>query len=134
MMDQHNQPTAQEWSQCPFCKSQDIEGNSVEVEGLESWQQMSCSRCQGTWAEVYEAVYRINLEPGADVTDTAYALAMIDIESDLDGNVVGLTVIPSEGNPGYDGPRLPGETWRAVAKFLGEHTVGDDLYALRWEG
>ena len=135
MMDQHNQPTAREWSQCPFCKGQGIEGNSVQVEGAEAWQAITCQRCEGTWTDVYEAANRINLEPGADVTDTVYALAMIGIESDLDGNVVNITVIPSEGSAGYNPPRLSPDVWDAVSTyFIDNFDPISKTIPLKWEG
>ena len=61
MMDQHNQPTSQEWERCPLCGSEGIEGDSVQIEGTEAWQEMSCQRCDGSWTEVYEAKGRIEI-------------------------------------------------------------------------
>ena len=138
-MDQRNQPTSQEWSQCPFCKSQDIEGDSIQVEGPETWQEVSCQRCDGNWTEIYEANRRIDLVPGSPVTSTVYVDAKIGIETDLDDKVVSVTVIPSEGQPGYMGFRQGEDVWAAVNRHLRDNRMWDgkrntELFAMRWEG
>ena len=38
---------------CPFCKSADISGGQVEIDGREAWQEVSCNECQGEWRDVY---------------------------------------------------------------------------------
>jgi formate dehydrogenase maturation protein FdhE len=38
---------------CPFCKSPDITGGSVDIDGREAWQEVSCNECPGEWRDVY---------------------------------------------------------------------------------
>ena len=38
---------------CPFCKSPDISGGPVEIDGREAWQEVSCNECNEQWRDVY---------------------------------------------------------------------------------
>ena len=42
---------------CPFCKSPDISGGQVQVEGTEAWQEVSCSDCDERWRDVYKLAF-----------------------------------------------------------------------------
>ena len=42
---------------CPRCKSTDITGDSIEVDGDSAWQNVSCSECNETWTDVYTLSY-----------------------------------------------------------------------------
>jgi hypothetical protein len=55
-----------QWQQCPVCHRGEISGGSIQVDGLEAWQLVSCDRkeCEATWNEVYVASYRENIERG----------------------------------------------------------------------
>ena len=39
---------------CPFCKSDDVGGRSVEVEHKSAFQVVSCSTCGAKWIDNYE--------------------------------------------------------------------------------
>lgn len=38
---------------CPFCGSEDIVGDSIEVDGNCTWQEVKCSICDAEWRDVY---------------------------------------------------------------------------------
>lgn len=38
---------------CPFCGDHDIEGGSIDIEGRNAIQEMSCSACEKEWYDVY---------------------------------------------------------------------------------
>jgi len=42
------------WSKCPFCKSSDIEGQSVDMTGNFVYQEVSCKKCKREWMDTYE--------------------------------------------------------------------------------
>lgn len=44
---------ASEGSQCPTCKSDQIEGGGLEVEGNTVVQDMSCKNCGADWLDIY---------------------------------------------------------------------------------
>jgi hypothetical protein len=50
---------------CPFCKSPDIEGGSVDIAGSEAFQELSCVSCGGAWRDRYELVAVQALENSA---------------------------------------------------------------------
>lgn len=50
-------------SQCPFCKSHQIEGDHVHVEAGEAWQEVSCLDCDRIWSEIYTLSYIEEIEP-----------------------------------------------------------------------
>ncbi len=41
---------------CPFCKSHDIEGSSVEINEGTAQQDVSCVSCGGAWQDGYRLV------------------------------------------------------------------------------
>lgn len=44
---------------CPFCGGPDIEGGSIEIEGQQAWQNVTCNNggdCEGEWTDTYELV------------------------------------------------------------------------------
>ena len=53
-----------DWEHCPTCKSGQIEGGNIQIDGKEAWQPVSCLNCGSSWTEVYEANIRINIERG----------------------------------------------------------------------
>jgi transcription elongation factor Elf1 len=42
---------------CPFCGEPDISGDSIEVESMECWQNVSCAACGETWRDVYTLAF-----------------------------------------------------------------------------
>lgn len=69
--------------------------------------------------------------------DTYYPKAQVAIEIGDDGEVVGVSILPSEGDPGYFGPKLDERVWAAVQRYFDEIAIGegpDALIPLRWEG
>jgi DNA uptake protein ComE-like DNA-binding protein len=38
---------------CPFCKSQDIEGQEVNINAGSAWQEVSCNQCSQEWQDIY---------------------------------------------------------------------------------
>lgn len=41
------------YAACPYCKNRDIVGDSLEVDGNQVVQDVSCSACERTWTDVY---------------------------------------------------------------------------------
>jgi len=41
------------YSKCPNCKSEDIEGGHVEVNGASCWQPCFCHECNLEWNDIY---------------------------------------------------------------------------------
>ena len=39
---------------CPFCQSPSITGHSIEVDGAEAKQEVTCLDCGSAWLDVYE--------------------------------------------------------------------------------
>lgn len=39
---------------CPYCLSGDISGKSIEVDGTECRQEVTCLDCRRTWIDVYK--------------------------------------------------------------------------------
>lgn len=39
---------------CPFCQSPAITGHSIEVDGAEARQEVTCYDCDSGWFDVYE--------------------------------------------------------------------------------
>jgi transposase-like protein len=39
---------------CPFCKSTDISGGQIEIDGRIAWQEVSCSACGKNWNDLYK--------------------------------------------------------------------------------
>ena len=41
-------------NRCPFCRSADIVGESIEVNGTETWQEVGCQFCGAVWQDIYK--------------------------------------------------------------------------------
>jgi transcription elongation factor Elf1 len=41
---------------CPKCKSEDITGASIEIDGDYAVQEVSCSDCEAEWYDYYKLV------------------------------------------------------------------------------
>jgi len=41
---------------CPFCDSEQIEGESLDVNGNEAWQPISCIECGRRWLDIYTLI------------------------------------------------------------------------------
>lgn len=41
------------YGKCPYCGSRDIVGDSLEVDGNQVTQPVSCSECERSWTDVY---------------------------------------------------------------------------------
>jgi len=41
------------YGSCPKCKSNDIEGSSVEIDGKETYQEVRCLECDLAWRDIY---------------------------------------------------------------------------------
>jgi hypothetical protein len=39
---------------CPFCGSEEFEGDSGHWGGPEAWQGVSCNNCYGEWTDIYK--------------------------------------------------------------------------------
>lgn len=39
---------------CPFCGSENIEGEAPDIEGNQADQEMYCNDCENVWWDVYE--------------------------------------------------------------------------------
>jgi formate dehydrogenase maturation protein FdhE len=44
---------ADNWDMCPVCLSGDIEGDAVQAEGGQAWQNIECNECGHKWRDVY---------------------------------------------------------------------------------
>lgn len=40
-------------SRCPYCGHDQVEGDHVQIESGEAWQQVSCDDCDRRWYEIY---------------------------------------------------------------------------------
>lgn len=38
---------------CPYCRSESITGESVDIEGNQAYQEVSCQECCRTWRDIY---------------------------------------------------------------------------------
>ena len=43
-------------NKCPFCRSENIIGHSIELDSNSVWQEISCNDCDKTWKDVYKLV------------------------------------------------------------------------------
>jgi len=43
-------------TRCPFCNSDQIEGDSFDAEGGQVWQRVRCLDCGESWHDVYTLV------------------------------------------------------------------------------
>lgn len=49
----NEQHVANQGASCPFCGSDDIDGNFVEVEADKAYQNVMCLDCSKSWTDVY---------------------------------------------------------------------------------
>ena len=49
---------------CPMCGDDNIEGESVQIDGGVAWQEITCSACLSTWNDVYNLVGYDTLKEG----------------------------------------------------------------------
>jgi len=47
---------------CPYCGSEDIQGQSVEINEGEAAQEVNCNACDGHWYDIYALVRVENVE------------------------------------------------------------------------
>jgi len=38
---------------CPSCKSDNINGGPLEVDGVIAWSTVNCAECDATWEDIY---------------------------------------------------------------------------------
>ena len=57
-----------DWGRCHHCGNDQLEGDSIEVNGEYVDQQITCLRCDATWLDVFFAHSR---EESDDATSTA---------------------------------------------------------------
>ena len=38
---------------CPFCDSDDIEGDGIEIEAFNAYQDIHCLKCVKSWTDYY---------------------------------------------------------------------------------
>ena len=38
---------------CPYCASQDIRADGMDVDGSTAWQEVSCNFCQKKWTDLF---------------------------------------------------------------------------------
>jgi hypothetical protein len=41
---------------CPFCRSENISGGFVEVDGGSAYQEIGCIDCDKAWVDIYDLV------------------------------------------------------------------------------
>jgi len=44
------------YSECPYCREEDIQGSMVEIDGRSAFQEMSCLNCHKNWNDIYTLV------------------------------------------------------------------------------
>ena len=54
-------------TQCPFCTSTDIEGDSVEVNEGRATQRMGCNECNSVWEDIYMLTGVVAIEDPEEV-------------------------------------------------------------------
>lgn len=42
---------------CPFCGSDEISGDSVDIEAQQAWQNVDCQACGQSWRDVYKLAF-----------------------------------------------------------------------------
>ena len=43
-------------SSCPYCRSESVTGESVDIEGNQASQEVACQECERTWRDIYRLV------------------------------------------------------------------------------
>ena len=49
---------------CPICGSEDITGESINIEGSEAFQEITCNDCEAFWVDRYVLAGYQELKPG----------------------------------------------------------------------
>jgi len=49
-------------ARCPYCKSTDIEGSSVEIDAGGATQEIFCNNCDKEWVDYYKLADVIEME------------------------------------------------------------------------
>lgn len=49
----NEQYLAQGGTRCPFCGSLQIEGQEVNIDAGNAWQDMTCNDCHAEWQDTY---------------------------------------------------------------------------------
>ena len=49
---------------CPVCNSDDINADSVELDGSQGYGNVDCAECGATWTDIYKLAGIDNLEVG----------------------------------------------------------------------
>ncbi len=52
-------------SRCPVCGSDDVEGDTVQADGANAWDESRCNHCGSTWNTGYTVNCYFDVEPGA---------------------------------------------------------------------
>ena len=47
---------------CPVCKSTQIEGDSIDIEGKHAYQSVGCNNCGASWVDEYALTGYAELE------------------------------------------------------------------------
>lgn len=48
--------------QCPYCRSDDIEGQRFDGEGRSAWSEIQCRTCGERWLDIYTLTHFEKLE------------------------------------------------------------------------
>ena len=41
---------------CPYCSSEDIDGERIEADGNIAWTQVNCNNCGSIWRDLYNLI------------------------------------------------------------------------------
>lgn len=41
---------------CPYCGLENVEGNGVEIDGVDAMQEVNCTDCERQWFDHYKLV------------------------------------------------------------------------------
>ena len=47
---------------CPSCRGKEVSGGSIEVDGTQAWQGVSCDCCGATWNDIYQLMGYMELK------------------------------------------------------------------------
>ena len=76
------------FAHCPACDSQEIEGESVDIEGDIALQEVGCLKCNATWTDSYRLNGFNLLEKGDAVPqyNHLYTIAFTVVDVNKDGS------------------------------------------------
>ena len=46
----------EDYNECPYCKSDDIEAGVFEADSNYAWREITCLDCKKVWKDIYELV------------------------------------------------------------------------------